>query len=385
MGRFVRVLDNKIVRRVHANGLLGAAWIFRERWGADIKQICFRFARNLAIFAFSLIAILGLVLFERFNFSYGEDEFSNATLAGLHHFYLKNCRSAFYKCDQSLVIAGHRGSSVIGQMMDQGEISETIIGNTELGIKKAIQDKVDFIEVDLRAFKGTQKDLVLYHDSNLGKLILPSSLAGSNPQRIEALTIDEIRDSGYRTLDSKNSHLVFLSEFLALVAESNQKIILDLKFANLLDGATRTVAFENLVWQLDKHRIHSTRVTVFGDYQVLSEWNAFCRSCNIGDGLGRLNFQLGYTVLGKYSVNRIDVLLQPSLIFEKLSKLHEPGAELPILVLPVSFASHAMLSRADKFGADVWCYGTEDGYDWDSLKKRGVDGLILDQPAGYSQ
>ncbi len=267
-----------------------------------------------------------------------------------------------------------------GQVKTQGEISETIIGNTEWGIKNAIQNKIEYIEIDLRAFKGAQNDLVLYHDSHLGKLLISSLLEDSGPQRIEDLTFDEIHDSAYRTLDPNKNRIVFFSEFLALVAGSDQKIILDLKFANLMEGTERTDAYESLIYQLDKHRIQSTRVTIFGDYQVLAGWNAFCRNRKPEVETGRLNYQLGYTVLGKHSENRFDVLIRPSRIFEKLSELHEAEAEFPILVLPVSFASHAMLSRAAKLGADVWCYGTEVNVDWESLKNRGVDGLILDQP-----
>ena len=76
----------------------------------------------------------------------------------------------------------------------------------------------------------------------------------------------------------------------------------------------------------------------------------------------------------------------PAQILERWSQLQMPGYESPILVLPVSFASGAMLSRADERGVDdVWVYGTEDPRDWRMLEERGVGGFILDDPAAYSK
>ncbi len=353
-----------------------------------MRQITTVNARDMGVLALSLVIIFGLLLFERVNFPYGNQVVGNESLARLQGLAdLKSIPNS--KADQPILITGHRGSGVAGNIMIDGDLAETTIGNTKRGIMHAVKANIDFIEIDLRAFAGGENDLVLYHDSNLGKLDLPSNLVASGAREMEDLWLSEIKESRYRTSDSVNGEadrIVLFSEFLELVSGSEQNIILDLKFSDRLNAAEMIAAFEKLIDQLNEHSSAYESLTIFGDFQVLSQWIAFVRNRDRRDDFDGRAFRLGYTVLGKHNQNRFDILFRPSQILERWSQLQVPGYESPILVLPVSFASNAMLSRADERGVDdVWVYGTEDRRDWRHLEKKGVRGFILDDPAAYSK
>jgi len=343
--------------------------------------------RDMGVLALSLVIIFGLLLFERVNFPYGNDVVSNERLARLQGLSdLKSVPNS--NSDQAILITGHRGSGVAGNIMIDGDLEETIIGNTRRGILRAVKANIDFIEIDLRAFAGGENDLVLYHDSNLGKLVLPSNLVASGAREMEDLWLSEIKDSRYRTSDLVNGEadrIVLFSEFLELASGSKQNIILDLKFSDRFNEAEVIASFEKILDQLNKHSSAYKSVTIFGDFQVLRQWIAFVRTRDRRDDFDGRAARLGYTVLAKHNQNRFDILFRPSQIFERWSQLQMPGSEAPILVLPVNFASGPMLSRADEKGVDVWVYGTEDPRDWRMLEERGVNGFILDDPAAYSK
>ena len=327
--------------------------------------------------------IIGLILFERINFSYGDDVVGNATLAWFQDLYVKKPKLDKADSDKSIAITGHRGSAVAGQIMKNGELTDVKIGNTRRGISAALAARIEFIEIDLRSFTGNENDFVLYHDTDLDKLNVPNRFQASGVERIEDLTLSRIRELSYRTKSPRLDRVVLLSEFLDLVSGSNQKIILDLKFASLLDGSKLTAAFEKIAFQLSQHQIGSDRVTIFGDFNILNQWITFLRNRKPVDGFGGRAFQLGYTVLAKHFDNRLDVLLFPSRIFEKLSQLETSHGGTPILVLPVTFASKAMLTRAIERRVEVWVYGTEDANDQNKLKQCGVDGFIVDLPMDF--
>lgn len=370
-------------------------------WGKVLNlndnRLFYRAVRDLVVVALSLMIILGLFLFERFYFSYGQKEFSDETVAWLQDLYLSQVLPVEpvsiqgQLCSESVAVIGHRGSVVDGQFADSDRMNlrNTKIGNTKLGIERALRAKIDFIEIDLRIFSGSEKDLVLYHDSNLGKLEDPTGLLKLEGRRIEELSYNEIDDLTYRILGTEDQDIdrsvLFFSEFLEGVADSNQKIILDLKFAKLMGPAEFTEAFEKMLFQLKKHKISRERVLFFGDFIVLTEWHKFVATRTSTGNFRSSECRLGYTVLGKHFENRFDVLIRPSRVFENLSQLQMPGVKKPVLVLPVSFASNAMLSRAEQREVDVWIYDTEDFRDWRGLEKRGVDGFILDVPKAYSK
>ena len=119
------------------------------------------------VVALSLMIILGLFLFERFYFSYGQNEFSDQTVAWLQDLYLRQVLPAEpvsiqgQLCSESVAVIGHRGSVVAGQVADSDrmKLRNTKIGNTKLGIERALRAKIDFIEIDLRIFSGSEKDL----------------------------------------------------------------------------------------------------------------------------------------------------------------------------------------------------------------------------------
>ena len=335
-----------------------------------------RVIRDLGVLALSIVIIVGLVLLERVNFPKGGDVFRYPLLARLqgNTRQIISCEEIIY---QRAKIAGHRGSAVKGETMIDGELEITKIGNTKQGIEKAVEEGVDFIEIDLRTFAGDERDLVLYHDSNLGKLILPEKMREPVPLRIEDLKATEIKGSTYRT--TEKDRVVFFSEFLELIAGSKQKIILDLKFSDHLDGRELTVAFDKMVDQMNQHPKAYESVIIFGDYEVLREWRSYVRTRVFSSDFAPQNFQIGYTVLAKHPRNRLDVLLRPTQVFERLEQLSTTDSE-PILVLPACFASNAMLKRANERDLEVWVYGTDEIEDLCNLNQRGVDGFILDNP-----
>jgi glycerophosphoryl diester phosphodiesterase len=178
------------------------------------------------VVALSLMIILGLFLFERFYFSYGQKEFSDETVAWLQDLYLiqvlpvEPVSIQGQLCSESVAVIGHRGSVVDGQLADSDRMNlrNIKIGNTKLGIERALRAKIDFIEIDLRIFSGSEKDLVLYHDSNLGKLEDPTGLLKFEGRRIEELSYNEIDDLTYRILGTEDQDIdrsvLFFSEFV---------------------------------------------------------------------------------------------------------------------------------------------------------------------------
>jgi hypothetical protein len=199
-------------------------------WGKVLNlndnRLFYRAVRDLVVVALSLMIILGLFLFERFYFSYGQKEFSDETVAWLQDLYLiqvlpvEPVSIQGQLCSESVAVIGHRGSVVDGQLADSDRMNlrNTKIGNTKLGIERALRAKIDFIEIDLRIFSGSEKDLVLYHDSNLGKLEDPTGLLKFEGRRIEELSYNEIDDLTYRILGTEDQDIdrsvLFFSEFV---------------------------------------------------------------------------------------------------------------------------------------------------------------------------
>jgi hypothetical protein len=70
--------------------------------------------------ALSLMILFGLFLFERFYFSCGQKEFNDETVAWLQDLYLSTAFPVEPMADHPIVISGHRGSAVPGQIMSNG-------------------------------------------------------------------------------------------------------------------------------------------------------------------------------------------------------------------------------------------------------------------------
>ena len=107
---------------------------------------------------------------------------------------------------------------VQGRLTYTGEALQSFPKNPYKEFKSAALAKIDFIEIDLRIFSGSEKDLVLYHDSNLGKLEDPSGLLKLEGRRIEELSYNEIDDLTYRILGTEDQDIdrsvLFFSEFV---------------------------------------------------------------------------------------------------------------------------------------------------------------------------
>ena len=100
-------------------------------------------------------------------------------------------------------------------------------GNSLVGIKHALKNKADFIEIDVRA--SLDGELFLFHDSHIheGNYIGMQSLSGKKIKQLKALEIERLKIPS-----SPPSSIPKLEHVLELLSSTQSHLLLDVKDAS---------------------------------------------------------------------------------------------------------------------------------------------------------
>jgi len=236
------------------------------------------------------------------------------------------------------MIVGHRGSA-LRSTNPKATSQDRLIGNTRNAIQAAIDEKVDWIEIDIRVSKD--RELVVFHD--------PEIDAKTNQTgKVEKMTFRELQACDI--LVDPPEQILSLKQVFKEFHSDQRRWILDIK----VDGISGDV-----LACLDAARIPKEQVTIFGDHSVLLAYR------NQG-------YRLGYTTL--YRTHR-SVVFSSSKV---LQRCHDNGYEF--LVVPVVFVTPQFVARANANGIEVWSYDSDDPRDLKYCVGCGVTGLIVDFP-----
>lgn len=248
-------------------------------------------------------------------------------------------------------IIGHRGSGV-KSTDSEADVDNKLIGNTISAIKAAIDEKVDWIEIDIR--KSKDNKLVVFHDSNVAAKTSfdfdesrRSDLTGEVPN----LTLDELK--GLTLNVESNEKILTLDEVFASseIPSSEIQWIFDIKASGMKEQVSD--------W-LTKNNIPIDQLILFGDYEVLEEFKGS-------------DYPMGYTTL--WAKSRKEMLFNPSEMFDRCDEL-----ECEIMVVPIIFVTRTLVESASKRGIEVWCYDSNDIRDLKYATGCGVKGVIGDYP-----
>ena len=239
-------------------------------------------------------------------------------------------------------IIGHRGSGV------ESSDGRLVIGKAISAVRTGIASGVDWIEIDIRATRAPDSQLVVFHDETIDRkttgegAVSELSIADLNAARIHVDPLERIP-----TLDD-----VF-NEF------HDQQVgwIFDIK-ANGIDEQV----LEWLETKIKNGELTREHVILFGTYDILLDYRDS-------------GFALGYTAVWGLFGNCPRILFHQSSILDHCDEL-----ECDYLVLPVIFANPSILDAADAAGLNVWVYGVNDPRDMNYLTVRGATGFITDFP-----
>ncbi|MDB4810070.1 glycerophosphodiester phosphodiesterase [bacterium] len=258
--------------------------------------------------------------------------------------------------DNAPLIIGHRGAGFPSTAANSDRDNQ-LIGNTLKGIKKAIDAKVDWIEIDIRMSKENEREngkLVVFHDANV------AAKTDFNPKDFRWIdATGEVADLNLLELKTLNLLVKPSQKILTLdeVFESSDiepgknKWIFDLKATRMKPAL--------MAW-LENKIIPSGQLTLFGEYEVLKAYK-------------HLGYPLGYTTL--FGKNWKTMLLDPSKIFDRCDDL---GSQL--VVVPILFVTTNFIEKAAKREIKVWCYDSNDEADLKYAVNCGVEGVIVDRP-----
>jgi glycerophosphoryl diester phosphodiesterase len=288
----------------------------------------------LGAFLIAFFAIAALVAFTRLHFSHQNfPRLSQLQWSGSSHYESKAVKP---------LIIGHRGSGLKASGSVVASDEPLLIGNTENAIRRGIAAKADWIEIDVRESKDGF--LVVFHDEQIG----PPKTSGHGS--VAELTLAELQ--AQQVCVTPPERILALEDVFNRFGSDQCKWVLDVKTTNIADQLLATVG--GIAPQ--------ENVILFGDDAVLREYKDS-------------GYALGLTVLGEDYRNWLRVLFQPSAIVER-------GEDLgcSYLVLPIMFATQALVDAASSKGIEIWTYGAEDVQDLDYSAQRGIGGLIVDHP-----
>ena len=292
-----------------------------------IRQLKLRGRWLMAGCVFSAAALLGIV-FTRFNFSHQV----SPSLAQFQKSWGVN-QPSDPLTDISPQIIGHRGSGL--------PTTGGYVGNTRNAIRAAVDAGVDWIEVDVR--KSRDDVLMVFHDEDLSRVTgLEEQFAALDRDRIQGLNVNVDPVETIPTLEE------VLQEFSA----HEIRFVLDIKVNSIKDQLLPLV----------QRYLSRDRIILFGTHQILQEYS-------------KEDYTLGYTALWSELGNRYQFLWSHEFLLERCRNL-----ECDYLILPSIFLNQSLIEEAKSQSLDVWAYDV-DGNDWKDVTRRGVTGLIVDQPA----
>lgn len=285
----------------------------------------------------------------RFHFS-NQDFPSLATLQG-------NDSAPEVTSDARPQIIAHRGSGLPaykdGQALEKNG-RPLLIGNTAAAIRRGIEAKADWIEIDIRA--SSDNELMVFHDENLD--LKTNINQGNDSTELEDLNKNDLKK--IQLLVDPPENLLSLDEVFAQFHSDQRKWILDIKATGIQKEVSAWIDAKVSAGELTRDHF-----MIFGKYQVLLEYK-------------ESGYNLGYTLTWGHEEglrNRIHVLFTPSKIINRCKNL-----ECDILVIPTIFASQSLIAAAKSNNLGVWVYGSDEKDDHLYFSANGVSGLIVDHP-----
>jgi len=237
-------------------------------------------------------------------------------------------------------IAGHRGAGLCCTVAPGRK--KLLIGNTQKSIQAAIDAKVDWIEIDVRLSKDNR--LIVFHDETVDAR---TSSCGA----VSQLTLQQLKACQLNV--DPPVRILTLDEVFQKFPDPRLRWILDIKSQSM---STR------LHECLQRHRIDSDRVLVFGEYSFLKEYK--------GKG-----YRLGYTTIFRSSFRR--VVFTPADIFDRCNSLR-----CTLLVLPVALVTPSLVAKAQDRNIEIWCFDADEPAElFYAVDHCGVTGIVVDKPS----
>lgn len=250
------------------------------------------------------------------------------------------------------IIIGHRGSG-----LPHRDNNDVLIGNSESAIQKAINAKIQWIEIDVRITKD--KKLVLFHDHSVADKTnskVDSAVANLDWSDLKALELEA----------SPPERILLLSEAIEKFDGPKVKWVVDIKKESESDLDEAKMKLLTPVLQ----QLGRERAILFGNTQVLE--------------LYRENEELsGFD----YGLLMLKSEHFPTFLFSRDSMLPEcVRLNAKYLVLPGIFAETSFIRKAIKYRdesnhkIEVLVWDCENGIDQKNVIARGAAGLIVDTP-----
>ncbi|MGC6464711.1 MAG: glycerophosphodiester phosphodiesterase [Akkermansiaceae bacterium] len=238
------------------------------------------------------------------------------------------------------LIIGHRGAGL------ESTAGSFPIGNTPNAIQRAVEAKVDWIEIDLQ--KSKDGHLVVFHDLEL-------DLKTNGQGKLSDHTLNQLTRIKVHVNPTESIHS--LDDTFGRFHSPTHKWIFDIKAPGIHQ---EVIAWLNK--QVTAGALTKEQIIIFGKFEILQ-------------GFKETGFTLGYTATWGESGSKYRALFSPSTWIERTQDL---GSRF--LVLPVIYAHESMINRARNSGLEVWVYGTDEPSDFYRLASRGVTGFITDRP-----
>lgn len=237
-------------------------------------------------------------------------------------------------------IVGHRGSGLPSTDQNATHKNQRI-GNTASAIQAAIDAGVDWIEIDIR--RSRDGSLIVFHDPDVA-----AKTSRIEPGKVSDLSLTQLKELD--VLVRPKEKILTLDEVFERFHTAERKWVFDIKEPGL--------ETELIEWM--EKRVKAEHVILFGADEVLEPY----RDCD---------YALGY--VASWRGTRWVGLLDPTEIVTRCERL-----KCDYLVLPIILADEELVRTACAKGLLVWVYGSDDILDWEHSARRGISGLIVDDP-----
>ena len=328
-----------------ATGVQDRDWRSRSRLGFKMARR-FRWQRwrtwliRAAVASGVLSLLLVGFLLSRVEFPHRAGGFDTSTLAWLQgngdppELEAKNV--------EKVLIIGHRGSGLVGS-----DAGNSVIGNSANAIQAGIDQRADWIEIDLRLTK--HNEVVLFHDLKVDKKTDGTGF-------VDELNLAQILELDLNVKPYES--ILTFDDFQKRFHARGRRWIFDIKAerSKTQDETKR----DKLLPLILNHP--QDNLILFGERSVLEQYDGYATGYERG-----LIVSLG--------ANYLRFLFARTSIIRHCERLN-----CRYLVIPAIFAESTFVERAKEAGLVVWVYEAENAKDQKILVARGVDGLIVDFP-----
>lgn len=258
------------------------------------------------------------------------------------------------------IVIGHRGWGSKQEI----DGKETVIGNTETAIRRAVEEGIKWIEIDVRITgvnEQLERELVLFHDEKLGPKVDCKGNKEWEKKAVSDFEWNELQKLNLKV--SPPESLFLLDEALEKFKDDDITWVIDIKPENAEEDLD-TVKRDLLLGVLEN--LDPKRVILFGPPAVLKLYREKLDSAS--------GFDFGFMMLK--TENMWGFLFHRNGILKQCKEL-----EAKYLVLPGMFAETSFLRNARQLGIQVLVWDCENLVDQQNFVARGAKGLIVDSPA----